>query len=231
MKKFKNLGNASMAFLNCRLLIIYLLVAVSFFACRKEPTARYACDPATQDWVVKNLDHLKNLSRDSILKYSFNRQMAIFRALTPEKKVKLWQEKINIVLAGNQLSESDKTHLRKLINYLQPYHYESDKGRIDFAGYAKRWEEEAKKMGWDSAKVFFNTNTWLTEAEFKALRTKVLEAEKLNPQNNSAVEPSCSCSYDIYCWPNRLCTGDGKCCETPDGCGVFGTSSCDGHCV
>ncbi|ASZ13212.1 bacteriocin fulvocin C-related protein [Chitinophaga pendula] len=125
--------------------------------------------------------------------------MAIFRALTPEKKVKLWQEKINIVLAGNQLSESDKTHLRKLINYLQPYHYESTKGRSDFAVYAKRWEEDAKKMGWDSAKVFFNTNTWLTETEFKALRTKVMEEEKLNTQNNRATGPSCSCSYDIYC--------------------------------
>jgi hypothetical protein len=61
------------------------------FACKKEKLegGAYSCDPGIQRWASNARLYSQNISRDSLATYGLDSQMAIFRALTSENKLRI----------------------------------------------------------------------------------------------------------------------------------------------
>lgn len=200
----------------------------------------YSCNDEINQWAHNKGEIIEIASRQQLRTLPLNYQIPAFRALSNEKKAELWREKLNIIRAKNYWTEEEKNHINKLNQLICPEVYNKEKSK-NIKDRLHNWEQYAyDKMNWDSTFVFFNFCTFSTEKEF--LRANM----EFNPkayswlgknhglkntreQNPPPPKPDCICRSNWYCLQG-YCDKKDTCKETWDGCGIIGSSSCQGLC-
>ena len=219
-------------FLNCSFsLIIGLLTMLS---CSFE-TSTYSCDPEVEAWTKANISYYETALPIEVIKLPIDRQLAVYRGLSGEKIIAIWQSKLQKVLQDPFLSTEEKEAYSEAVNYLKPEHFETDYGKKALHDFSSVWKDHMiAEYGWDDEKFFWYTETWMTEAEYKQ---SVLALGMSTLRVSTRSEPSkgkCDCLSDHYCkfamGGSTCVTGTNKCEVTERGCGIWGNDECTGYC-
>lgn len=215
------------------LLSATLLISL-FVACNKNEK-KYSCNDQINEKVIKNMRTNQNISRYELAHLAdLDYQMGVFLSLTPENKVRIFREKIAAEQTSEHLNSGEKAILNDLINFLKPAHYEDLNS--EFNQFANVKESILRtNFAWDDAKVFIFTNSWMLETEIlNYIAAKAMPGGGVGSGggNPSAGNP-CTCYYSYYCWikggGNGICESS-YCNKSNGGCGVFGTTNCNGIC-
>ena len=209
-------------------LIITGLIMVS---CSTKP--ELSCDPIVNMWAKENIAKYENASRETIIELPISRQRAIYNGLSSQKKVDLWKSKQLLVKESNCLSETEYNDYSILFDYLKPEHYDSMDRRKELIEFANRWSMLMRsKHGWDDEKIIVYSHIWMTLEEFTiaVLSDRNFETKSITPGFDQI--KNCECIYSAYC---QLSAGGKICsesnCNRVEGCGILGTSTCDGVCI
>ncbi|MFW5762108.1 MAG: bacteriocin fulvocin C-related protein [Cyclobacteriaceae bacterium] len=212
-------------------LMLYIgVLCLIVHSCQKNELL-YSCDPDVNQWILENKMMLAEIDRNTFAQVPMKKQIPLFRTFSPEQKVKLWNEKINLLIKFEYLSNDEKTHLLKLNNFLKPYHYSNQNGRDEFNLFADEWEKYAREsLMWGDYELYIYSHTLLTEEEiYTLISSSEVGNRSVSPPGHP--RPDCECLYDIYCaFGLQLCDKKSGCTTTYGGCGITGNSDCTGYC-
>jgi hypothetical protein len=224
----------------CKLVILSMILVTSIFtmttmiSCNKnEPV--YSCDEKIDQKVKENRDGNQNITRYELAHLEdLDYQMGVFLSLTSENKVRIFNEKITSEQNNTHLNSNEKAILNQMIAYLVPDHYTTL--NAEFQDFSHSKETILRNTyGWDDAKVFIFSNSWMLESEI--LDYIAMKASGGGGHGGGGVggvgTNSCTCYYGYYCWIKGGGSGTcvtGNCTKPNGGCGVFGTTNCDGKC-
>ncbi len=207
--------------------ILYCVILLNIFillSCQKEQEV-FSCDPDTQQWVVDNKNNYTNISRGQFALVPYKMQIPLYRSFSPVHKWNLWNEKIDILMSSDNFTITEKVHIGKLKNFIQPSHFGFSKNKKkEFDEFANLWEMHARdNFHWDDRELFVYFHTLLIEEElYEAIR---------NIGDLGTDKVDCECLYDIYCYfEYKLCDKSIGCLRTDSGCGLLGNSRCNGIC-
>lgn len=209
-----------------------IVVCSVFVSCQKE--VKYSCDEKIDQKVKKNRSSNQSITRYELAHLEdLDYQMGVFLSLTPENKVRIFNEKVIAEQNNPHLNTNEKAILYQMITYLQPAHYTTLNN--EFKIFSHEREIILRNIhGWDNAKVYIFTNSWLLESEIiDYIAMKASGGSHGGGGANPPKSNDCTCYYGYYCWIKG--GGSGSCvtgsCNKPNGgCGIFGTTNCDGKC-
>lgn len=188
------------------------------YSCTKDKGSRLSCDEKAHKYAVIHQATNQSIGRDSLVKLERGLQFAVFRSLTPQNKKRIYNEKIDLLLATLTLNDNERTHLIALKNFNDLSMYESDDEETPFL---TQWELTAKNtLGWTDNMIQGMVGTWATPQELIAMAGQYDKKEK---------DEDCTCNYDISCAAIGDCKG-GTCDKTQGGCGLVGKMPCTGNC-
>jgi hypothetical protein len=216
-------------------LVISILIHFSFT--HIDNPKIYSCDPVINKWAHDNADTNQKLTRNELVRLDFRYQVAAFRSLTPNNKLRIYHEKIDQLLTNSSLNEKDKTHLRNLSDFIKSDFYSSPKP-AKYSQYLENWKSKAyNDLGWSAEKMFLLVETWMTEIEIKNLTKKKVDEPKKDNLNSATDDeaippPTCYCNSHTYCGFQgyEACSAFSGCTASESGCGFFGGSPCYGVC-
>lgn len=144
------------------LLVIFFL----FTACNKDSSRIYSCDPRAQEYALINLEVNQDISRDSLANLPFEFQTAVFRSLTSENKLRIFREKIDLVLRDvHELNDSEIDALLDLRNNAPEEIY----GKFDEDSqhpFLEAWENSIRnELGWNDTAISIYVASWNTPME------------------------------------------------------------------
>lgn len=212
-----------------RLLLLFFTVT-----CLVSCVKTLSCDSAVDKWAKQNIEYYSTASRDEIVSLPLSRQQAIYRGLSAERKVELWQIKKELVYKSGSLSDAEYEDYVKLFNFMQPAHYESVNGIKILNAYAEKWMDiMVTKHFWGDEQLFEFSHIWMTKEEFTnaVLSDNILTKGVSLPGMEEEV--ICNCIYSIYCKTSGLgsiCHDSPSCKDGDEGCGIVGSSNCKGTC-
>lgn len=221
------------------LVIMYLLITsvlLLVFSSCSENTSVFSCDPEVEVWTKTNIATYQAADRSKIVSLPYDRQMAVFRGLSSEKKVSLWMDKLNIIMKDEKLSSAEKDAIKSAILFLSPEHYETASGKRAFDKFAEEWKKQMiSDFHWSEDKFFWYTETWMSEDEFKeAIIAYGMNTLRMSTRSEPEEQlEDCFCETDAACsfgMGYYRCNTSGKCKPKPYGCGLLGTKSCTGKC-
>ncbi len=174
-------------------------------------------------------------------------QRAIIRSLTAEKKLMLWQEKLQLVLQQNW-DNNTRLKITELYNSLKLSNYDKESSvapSVEVQKYLDEWENDMLGNNRvDSVEFIIHFCTLMTfdevdkllhhpeEIDIQWLEGHEELTDLLQGGSGGAATTSgdCECRYDIYCslFLNADCAPGG--CTQLTGCGITGTSACKGMC-
>lgn len=218
-----------------RIFLMTCLISCLMSSCRKDEPV-YSCNVQLNEKVKKNRNANQQITRYALAHIAdLDEQMAVFLSLSNENRVRIFNEKMQAEQGNSNLTLNEKAILQEMITFLKPDHYTTL--NQEFQQYAKAKETILRNTyGWDDAKVYIFTNSWMLESE---IQEYILQ--KLNGPGGGGTSGGgmgggsldCTCFYSYYCWlkdgGSGSCVSDG-CSKTNGGCGVFGSTNCDGRC-
>ena len=124
-----------------------VMIIVLFLSCNKKDQPKYSCDEEAHKYAVMYQATNQSISRDSLVKLERGLQFAVFRSLTPANKKRIYNEKIDLILATTDLTSAEREHLQAAKDYDDLSMYEADDNEpIPFL---EEWEATAKTaLGW-----------------------------------------------------------------------------------
>lgn len=208
---------------------IKLLLPLLFLICSCA-TEKLSCNKNINKWAKENVSYYQNSSRDELVSLPWSAQQAIFNGLSSEKKVELWLIKKDYLLKSDSYSTEEKEEIINLFNHLKPEVYNNKRAKEEYNRFVDIWEAKMRtEFDWDDETLFFAVCTWMTRDEFIA---STGYDDVFVTKGNGDHNLNCNCRYTIYCegrLHGSLCD-HGSMCEEVGGCGVTGTSACNGVC-
>ena len=195
-----------------------ILIFSLLLGCKKNEV-KYSCNPKSHHYALVNLSGNQTISRDSLIRLEKDIQFAVWRSMTTENKKRIFDEKIEKVMADEPLTTLESDFLLTIRNYYQVDMYENPDTTL-----FNSWEQYAiDTLGWTMNRITAYVGMWATLEEIN----RELEPGQLP---NGSTDPDCHCRYDIACsWAYGGCV-DTKTCQIKRGCGLLGTSDCKGLC-
>ena len=227
------------------LLCCSLLFVIFVESCNKEEHV-YSCNSQVNEWTLKHEKSFADMTRSQLVQIPRKYQLAVYRALPPEKKLSFWKEKLGLELSRETNLEINQK-ISELSSSLKLEYYDlgpNDSLPLDHRTYLNNWGKDMlSSFKMDSAQYVSRFYTLLTKEELYKL---VYEADKIDlswlegfdeividapPGGGTPVNPDCECIYDVYCslFLDVDCEHSG-CSTTNGGCGLTGTSNCKGRC-
>lgn len=197
-----------------------------FISCQKEDVF-YSCDPKVDAWTKDNLREIQSIDTESFRKYDTNYRLAIFNAISPEKRIIIWKEKINETLKLNW-NKAESDHIKQLLTIINENieWYESGVPENELNKYeimAYRWADYSRKeLGWNNELIAAIAASPLllknTDGEL------IVSPAKMGIRLKSEVE-QCTCNPTVsFCSPCRY----DPCDKKSFGCGLLGLGICNG---
>lgn len=206
-------------FVKLTVLTLAGIISIYLTSCKKEPV--YSCKEDVNNYVMKTMSYNQSISRDSLAKLGLDTQIAVFRSLLPVNKLRIFKEKVDLLMTDDSLSTDDKNHLKALKNYATEAIYD-DAADESPDPYLVSWQGTAyNTLGWDSLKMYYLVETWLTLKELRGY----YNLEIYYSTN------SCVCNSRFACNLGFSDCNEGNCSVTKDGCGLFGGNPCKGTCA
>ena len=206
------------------------LFAVLLFSCQKSEF-EFSCDPVIDAFVSENREELSQITVEELVSYEPELQKAVFNSWDYRKKRNAWIDKFSTVLANEEFSGIEATHIRKLIDHIGTDYFldgnihQKTESRSQFAA---DWIEYASgELGWPERFIAFlvyrlYTNQSQFEAELSALKS-------LNTAVATNSEGSCDCNVSADFCGHIRCTS-GACSTNSSNCGWLWSMPCDGNC-
>lgn len=231
------------------LLLGILLLTFFFASCKKEES--YSCDPNVNEWVKTYKSELADVTREQLVTLPVKYQNAVFESLSPQKKLYIWNEKIDSVLLL-EWDEVTKAKIVDLKNHLQSIDFTRDRftppSNIT-KNYLDAWENDVlSNHRMDSVQFIINFCTFMTYSELDRLvyhpqtidvswvesnqDIKDILMRPVGGGGGSASTVDCQCRYDVYCniFLSDDCAPPTGGCGTTYNCGLLGNSACKGVC-
>jgi len=207
---------------NTFILFISIVTFIYFSSCSKNNKDVFSCDPGINDFVHQNIYRLGGINRADLASYStLDSQIAIFRALSNDRKISIYTEKINLIMNSDSLTSAEKNHLQSMIDFMKPEYFDENYNHV-VDSFEVQWQNYARtQFNWDNKKIFLYSQTWLTETEIMNL------ARPNIPPNTT---PNCNCLSDWACSLATQECNKGVSCNISGGCGFWGTMKCKGRC-
>ena len=186
------------------------------------------------DWVNSHREDLPQTIGE-LSSFPVSYRVAVFNALPPETKSRLWTEKLETFLAGTpQLTPAQKAVIEMGIGVTTPEAYTTKKGSIEWALIEQRLEQiQHRALQAFSENELFTTffvlGTPDPTYELAATWPILLRRTMRNLFTASAFNCSCSRrqSFCFHLFASCQVTG---CTPTERGCGWFFLARCDGQC-
>ena len=196
--------------------VFYVGLSMSFVSCNKGE--RYSRDPDINDYAIKYLETNQNISRDSLALLDFDLHFSVFNSLTPENKLRIYSEKIDLLQLDPSLNADEKDFLNEL-KELPTSVYNGE----EMIPEIEEWELRAKNdFNWSDQEIYRMVGTWLTFQE---------KGNILADEGGTDTKKNCNCNYDIGCAFTLENCVKHKCKETSYGCGILSASACYGRCT
>ncbi len=157
-------------------LLISLIGVFFIVSCQKDEDQFYSCNEEINNYVINNYDQIKNIDREDFLKYDLEYQKAIFRAMTPEKRLKCWKNKFEETLKLNWDLEEYR-QINDLKNKMQIEWFDYD----SLSNSVFRAKLEDILLDWIATSV--NNLGWTEEFVFSIIGTL-----DLNTKSNKLIE-------------------------------------------
>lgn len=209
---------------------LFLLAASAafyFVSCKKEKV--YSCNDKLNDYATINMKSNQTISRAQLVTMGIDTQFAIFNSLSSNNKVRIFKEKIQLLLGMDTVPNDDKIHLKKIQDYITGQIYEEN--NIESDAFFQNWESYAyNSLKWEDIKMKVYVYTWFTPDELFGRRGSpftLSPAETDGGGGGAGDMLPCVCRYDFVCGSWNCADG---CTKTDSGCGIIGTSRCTGTC-
>ncbi len=174
----------------------------------------------------KNKKDIVNFERVKIATYPKAYQKAILAVLTPERKKKLWAEKVNQILTLD-LPKEQIEYLRWYALKFQDFDYSTLSKKEDSKEMYDRTIVAMMKFGWTKEFVY-ETFFVLGDVDLKKLNLGFYD---LNEGPDDPPSVSCDCKYDLGCPGFIDCVTTVNCnSDSESNCGFFGHMECEGSC-
>ena len=151
----------------------------------------------------------------------FENYKAYFRSLTPNQKYSIWKVKFEFLSLNNEWNENQLGFIKTMQSMISPEFFSEllprseDQRLVDKA--LEAFTEE------DVYLSFFIPHTFKTREEVK-------EFARLTASSGARLSAAeCECYYSISCGLYVDCIEE-DCQESLGGCGIVGTTNCDGKC-
>ena len=171
-----------------------------------------------------NDDSLKNEENSrisAVLKEeNYDAQKIMYRMLSNEEKLQLWQDKLSTMILNDGLNEKQINLIQDLKAHLNANLFDNsgnnDKREIFKNVYAKDFLKKSQSLF---------TPKYFTESFYNISNRIAIDDDGPN-------KPDCTCNQSSIwsCVGLPDCKASDKCDSTPDGCGFLGFSECDGRC-
>lgn len=202
------------------------MLSFLFISCAGEETY-YSCDPDVDMWIKENLEEVQSIGANSFRAFDVSYRLAIFNAITPEKRVEIWKEKVSETLKLDW-SIAEIKHIEQLFAIIEDniewYHTGvPDEDLEKYEKTAYRWVDYAKEeLKWNNelvaaiaASPLFLSNT---RGELISPSLQTIVRVKNGSEN-------CTCNPVVsFCSPCRY----DPCNKTNWGCGFLGLGICNG---
>lgn len=212
---------------------ILIMMAATLFlsACAQDDEPTFSCNSNINQWVLNNLEEISTMTRSDWKELPNDVAIAVYRAFSPEQKIRFWQEKFEEV-KQLEWSNEERMHIQMAEKFLYSHTQlfykkrlsEDEEDELDIFYYT--WSRKAMHdFNWDerlAADIIVSRN------DIRKVQTRSFEPPS-NPFEPPISLPDCSCKYDIYCLPFDC--EPGFCEETDDGCGVLSLARCKGLCA
>lgn len=196
------------------------------------------CDSQSSEWSISTAYFSQNIPREILSRMPMRLQLAYFRILTNENKLRVFTEKIHFIIQKDVLNQKEKEHLLALLSFFKPFYYEEKYSNMVESFYEKWTTYAINELNWTQERIFFYVENWQSKEE----RDLAWELEyylrgidnAYNPQDLPANPPTanvaCECRYNISCpGYSGYCADSDKCRKVAE-CGLFGHSQCLGLC-
>ena len=171
-----------------------------------------------------NDDSLKNEENSrisAVLKEeNYDAQKIMYRMLSNEEKLQLWQDKLSTMILNDGLNEKQINLIQDLKAHLNANLFDNsgnnDKREIFKNVYAKDFLKKSQSLF---------TPKYFTESFYNISNRIAIDDDGPN-------KPDCTCNQSSIwsCVGLPDCKASDKCDSTTDGCGFLGFSECDGRC-
>lgn len=224
--------------------IFSLLLLAFVSSCQKEPC--YSCDDGVDSWAHENIEKISLMSKTEVVELHLEKQRAAFRIFEPNKRKKLWSDKM--VEVRNFLnSEEELQHFSIMENFIERHTFDEDITHEQEKFLFDWFDEGKEKFGWTD---YFRISAFMrlgkvvnNEKEFKELYVKDLLSYNNEPKSGNDVtlsqimalnvanaETSCDSRWCLDCnlIGGTCLTG---CSNTSTGCGWAWSQSCNKNCA
>lgn len=226
-----------MKFLNY--LLLFFVFSLVLLGCNKSKE-RFSCDDEVHEWTSEHIKALGELNRAELATLPLIYQRAAFRSFSPEKKCKIWQEKIDLVLT-EEWNNDEFIVITELKKKLKPELYYSENLESTRV-YFNKWADRAYKIGMDSLTVIVNFAHIATLEEIELLINSPESIDYSWLEDGSGLKVpdppppiygnDCDCEWDISCSLISMGSCDNSMCdETTTGCGYGWSSPCENVCT
>ena len=186
---------------------------------------KFSCDEEIDLWAHQNQEYFESAPRATIVSLPLDLQQAVYVSLSAGRKYELWNYKYQLLLESDALSDAEKQEIKKLFDVLGANVYKSPRKMKKFESFAQTWADGVvSQYGWDKTKLFYTVCTWMTEDEFNKSALSEIGIKDIPPG-----QEKCTCIYSIGCGAGFTCNKVS--CQQIVGCGIAGTSNCNGRCL
>lgn len=212
--------------------LAFVMSILSFSSCSEEERT-YSCNKSVDTWVKENLPTIQKMTRANWLHTDSTVNIAIYRAFTPQQKIKFWQDKLQEV---KQLgwSKEELTHIKKVEDFINSHteYFEghlSDEQLDKLDRFAYQWQEYAlKNLGWSKyiCRAIIGTGNKVKNTQGDLITS----ATSYSKNRIARAEGDCNCSINSdWCSAGWYCK-DTNCDGSDFGCGTLLLHDCTGTC-
>jgi hypothetical protein len=188
------------------------------------------CNAEAHEWVDAHKSEIPR-TLDGLSRFPLNYRRAIYSALTPEERSRLWQEQFERILERDDLTDNQRDVVLEAIQLATPDLFSSLKNRHNPARLQDR--ERVAAFEKKAREVFGKTGAGDL---FARIGPADVEYGVIRPRGTAPIEKGlekaagCSCSDSSdYCSSAFNCQSGG-CTLIRDECGTLWTYDCDGQC-
>ncbi|MBR1924380.1 MAG: bacteriocin fulvocin C-related protein [Ruminobacter sp.] len=210
-------------------LFFYCSFFMFLFSCTSDEGIRYSCDEPTDMWVKENLVTIRSLSRREWMELDDEKQLASYRAFTPEQKIQFWKAKISEVKKLDW-TDAEIAHIDEVGTFIDNHKnfFESkkltDAESDELELFFYKWQKYGiEQLGWNDrlAQQLFATGSALKDTQDNII------IKKPYPYVD------CNCNTEKDFCPEQIypCRKVKWCQTTNNGCGWLLLAECNGRCM
>lgn len=154
----------------------------------KQNENKYSRNDMINNYINSSEERNQNISRDNLAMLPSEYQIAVFRSLSNENKIRIFKEKIELVINSERLSQLEINHLKSTLAFIKPSYYNPE-FEEKVSSFYENWKKVAmSNFNWSEMRTEMYVETWFTEHE--------LSNNRITAMYIGAAQQYCACRSD-----------------------------------